>query len=85
MVGVNGRIPMGSRILMASDVGGGFSSETPSFDDVVFGFLESEGSFESVDTYDFDDEEEQNENSVDHVKKNKAFWESQHQLLQVSF
>ncbi|KAL5730393.1 hypothetical protein ACHQM5_003219 [Ranunculus cassubicifolius] len=80
------KIPVGSRILMGSDNGVKFSVETPSFDDIVFGFFQGEGSFDSVSTTinstnEFEEDDEQIENSVDQSNKNRAFWESQHQIL----
>ncbi|KAL5730395.1 hypothetical protein ACHQM5_003221 [Ranunculus cassubicifolius] len=83
-----GRTPVGSRILMGSDDNGGiFSGETPCFNDVVFRFFEGEGSFDSVNssnsTDDYEgEEEEQTENSINQANKSKAFWDSQHQILQ---
>ncbi|KAL5730394.1 hypothetical protein ACHQM5_003220 [Ranunculus cassubicifolius] len=76
----------GSSILMGSDDNVvEFSGETPSFEDMVFGFYEGGGSFDSASsnsTNDFEEEEEQTENSKDQAEKIRAFWESQHQILQ---
>ncbi|PIA35261.1 hypothetical protein AQUCO_03600139v1 [Aquilegia coerulea] len=86
MAGVMGRIPVGSRIFIDSCHGVEFSGETSNSDDFVFEFFEvGEGSLDSVsvssgNTDEFDDGEE-NEISIDHINKRKAFWESQHQLL----
>ncbi|KAF9590011.1 hypothetical protein IFM89_030161 [Coptis chinensis] len=82
-----GKIPVGSRLFMGSDHGAEFSGEMSVFDDMEFGFFYySEGSWDSVSSgttsNDFEDDEE-TENSVD-VDKSKAFWESQHQLLETT-
>lgn len=85
MVGVNGNPGVGSRIFMPSDHGGGSSDEKLSFDDMVFGFYKGEQSFDSVHHGSTSANEEQNEeDAVDHVNKNKAFWEAQQQLLQTT-
>lgn len=94
MAGVTVRIPAGRGVLMW---GGNefveFGSRKASLADMVFGFLEEEeGSSPEfsgdnngdgyVDEVGNEDEHDGNSSSVE---ERKAFWETQHQLLQVSF
>ncbi|XP_042519703.1 uncharacterized protein LOC122093424 [Macadamia integrifolia] len=89
MAGVTARFPAKSRILVGGDREVKFPSEKVSLHDMFFGFLEegeesseSSCSTDSGGRYSDDagDEEEQDENA-NSAEESKAFWETQHQLL----
>ncbi|KAJ4975305.1 hypothetical protein NE237_000411 [Protea cynaroides] len=93
MTGVTARIPAFDRVLMVANQSGKFPGEKASLHDMFFGFLEEieessesscsndSGGRYSDDAGDGDgDDEEQDENGSS-AEERKAFWETQHQLL----
>lgn len=84
MAGPAGRSTATRRSLIGTEKS---STETASFGDMVFGFLEEfeespENSCNSGNSYEDEDEEVDENSGNDELKK--VYWENQHQLLKVN-
>ncbi|KAF8413870.1 hypothetical protein HHK36_001864 [Tetracentron sinense] len=88
MAGATTKFPVSRRILICGDYEVEFSVGAVSLADMVFGFFEegeeSPESFSTNGDHSYNDEEsvdDEKDGNSGSVEENKAFWETQHQLL----